>query len=479
MKKERIIYIKDLLLYVVRKWKSMVVWMVVFAIFANGFSAIKSYKNVISSQQQSLSQREVTSEVADLNAVDKKKVEEIYRIYSAYRNSLDYSIDYYEHSIKMKINPTNVPTTYIQYQIEDSDKVADIITAYSKSILSESSLEKIKDRINTTENLSYIDELIEFNPDESKQIDDQKINEKKVGSFTMLIRIIALDQDMCETIADIVEDEIELNTQKIKRKIGDFNLNQIDRNYSNGVNQKLLKEQQDYMEKLDSIRTMIDSLGNSLTSDQQKYYNSLISQNESGNEINENEISAEVQLINVDYIVAGALIGVVLAVVWYVLMYILNNSLKVGQELEDYYGIQVLDSFQTINNSEKHRKTTNHFCDLSDNKCESEKLQLVYTNIRAIMEKENMRHIHITSVSDSEEIKTMKEKIFNELKKDCLNITKGGSVFEELDSLKNLIDADGVIMLEQVGKSDFGNIGKEIKLCLTNDVAIIGAIVIE
>ena len=51
MEKERDIYIKDMLFYILRKWRIILVWMVIFAVGVNGIFALKSYKNMVDSQQ--------------------------------------------------------------------------------------------------------------------------------------------------------------------------------------------------------------------------------------------------------------------------------------------------------------------------------------------------------------------------------------------------------------------------------------------
>ena len=144
MKKERIIYFGDLLQYILRKWKRIIIWMIIFAVTLNIFSVVKGYKEA--TNQQSNANLE-TEYIPNLSETEIQKTDENYKIYSSYKKSYNNFLNYYNGSIKMKINPNCVSKERVQYHIKSSVDTDEIITAFSNVLHSEQTGNKIKESI--------------------------------------------------------------------------------------------------------------------------------------------------------------------------------------------------------------------------------------------------------------------------------------------------------------------------------------------
>lgn len=484
MEKERELYIKDMCFYVLRKWRKILIWMIVFAIIADGFSALKSYKNVIESQQmKNVAEEELKEAKAALSEGDAKIVERSYESYVTYKESLDSSINYYNNSIKMQMDPNQVSTIDVQYSVNNSKILQDIVEAYSNAVLSEESCEYISQKAGLDSNVKYVNELIEMyvttEEDEKITIVDND------DSKSMLINIIAPNKETCEKLADAVEEKIQEYTPKIQESFGNFKIEKIDRNYTNGFNNDLLEEQQTFMMNLGAINSAISSLSTVMPEGQKKYYSALISYNDDETKNEDVTTAVTFQPISIKFIIVGLFAGAFLAVCWYIFIYVIDRYLKNEDEVEDYLEVPVLGTIP----SEKTIRLKNNLIDRTiykifkkgNNLSEEENIQLICSNILLYAKMKNINNILITSVVDSEFIEKIKKQIGDSVQKEETEFkcTVGKSIIQNVESLNALASSDGVIFVEEVGNSDFEDMGKEVSICLKNNMTIIGAVVVD
>lgn len=477
MEKEREIYIRELLLYICQKWKRILMWMILFAVLMGGVGAVKSYKEMtVARQEQNEGDDGLSAYKAKLSEKAIEEVDKIFDLYLSYNKSLDSSLKYYNNSFRMKINPNSVPTIFMQYRINNTKKIKDIITAYSNMVLEEDSCERIKKDLGIEIDASYIGELVEFDMDgiyDQGKLGEEKIVEEDMSS-SMLVQIIAPSQQMCEAIADEVQNEIQAKEVLLKNKIGSFDLVEIGRSYMDRADRELLNEQQNYISQINVLYKNIDGLATALDVDQQEYFSGLI--NQEGGEINQSE-KANFNIINLKYIVIGVILGFLFSSFGYIAVYVLNDKLKTEKELEDYYDISVLENIDTFRN--KKNKYLINLSKGTDTRSEDDKVEMVYENIKAYMEMKDITNIHFTSTLDSNEVEELMDKIVKRFRSDNYKMTLGSSVMVNAESLKSLVEAQGVVLVEQIGKSKFKEIGREIDICRRNQKDIIGSVVIS
>lgn len=475
MEKEREIYIRDLLLYICQKWKRILMWMILFAVLMGGVGAVKSYKEMTAArQEQNEGDDGLSAYKAEMSEKDIKKVDETYDLYLTYDKTLKNSKEYYDNSLKMNMDPNEVPTIFMQYRINNTKKIPDIVMAYSNMVLDEESCANIKEISGIDTNTRYIGELIKFNTDDShtqKTGMEEKIEEENM-STSMLIQIIAPSQQMCEAIADAVETEIQSQTKLLKDKLGVFDILQVGRNYVKRADSDLLREQQDCITQISSINSIIDALSTSLDEKQKEYFKSLINKENNQQESGIEEI--KYQTIDLKYIIVGLVIGLFVSFGWYGISYIVNPYLRTIQDMEEYYEVPVLEVFC----NKKNNRVINALFHTNDGRSKNKKIDMVYASIKAYMDKRNMQKIHFTGSVFSEDVEEIVDEIIKKLKNDHYEVTTGKAIITDVESLNDAVNAEEIVLVEEVGKSDFKEIGREIEICKRNGTGILGAIVI-
>lgn len=472
MGKERDIYIKELIMYILQKSKIILAWMLFFAIILNVYSVVISYRNILEIQkdEKTLTQ-DFSSYTSGLTADEIESVDESYKLYQTYKKSLDESVDYYNNSLKMQINANSVPTVTVQYKINNSNQLMDIVSAYSNIILANDFCKKVSDSLENVKS-QYVSELINFSLPEDRynqsvHITQNGVNGENGDSALMLVQIIAPTKEMCETMADLVEDEIQIQTQDIQKNLDDFTLIKISRSFIETADNVLLTQQQECVTKINTMQALVDNIKNALSEEQQNYYNALINQDNETSVVTVDEKETKLQMINFKYILVGACIGFLLSCCWYVVIYMTSRYLRAEKEIEDYYNIPIIESLFPCGNNVEEKDF------ISD-----DKLEMICANINVAVKKLKMKHIHITTTSSSAKVEMIKKTIFERLNCDNLKVTNGENVTLNTKSFNDFVEADGVVLIEEVGKSDFECIGKEIKLCDRNDSVVIGAVIV-
>ena len=282
-----------------------------------------------------------------------------------------------------------------------------------------------------------------------------------------------------------MEEKIQEYTPKIQESFGNFKIEKIDRNYTNGFNNDLLEEQQTFMMNLGAINSAISSLSTVMQEGQKKYYSALISYNDDETKNEDVTTAVTFQPISIKFIIVGLSAGAFLAVCWYIFIYVIDRYLKNEDEVEDYLEVPVLGTIP----SEKTIRLKNNLIDRTiykifkkgNNLSEEENIQLICSNILLYAKMKNINNILITSVVDSEFIEKIKKQIGDSVQKEETEFkcTVGKSIIQNVESLNALASSDGVIFVEEVGNSDFEDMGKEVSICLKNNMTIIGAVVVD
>lgn len=488
MEMKKTVDLIDFILYLSRKWRNILALMILFALLMNGYSGIKSYKAMVSSQQHAnLNQGEALSETAaGISDDDRKKVEAAAKLYASYKNTYDYTLSYYSNSIKMRLNPNKVPKEELQYYIEPTDKATTVKHALANRIQSQEMSEKIKEKLKIDGDVSYISELI--------SIDEKEKNEKSSNGETsvkkeeitkdLLICVIAPEKQICEAIADILEEEIAAETKEMKENTGDFYLGYVDRNYSENSDSNLLSEQQECLNDLADLKEDMNAVISNFTESQKKYFDELIKaeegQQEEASEL-QNQIT--VDYISVKHILLGLFVGLFLSCCWYLILYILDDNLLTVQQLEEECNVRIIDTLIIDPNPEKKKcmidRYINKIFRVEPDADQDNKIKMICANIQMIAQKQNMESVHITGVATSPEVTGIKQAMMNQANQNGLAVSIGDSVISNQESLKCLSDADVVVLVERVRDSVLRDIEKEIQICKSYDVPILGVVAIR
>ena len=454
MDMNRMLDIKDMLFQIVRKWKRIFVWMIVFAILFDGYGAVKSYNDAIHAQQTANQTIDPSSYRESLSADRADAVEKAFDLYKQYNEIYESSKEYCDHAIRMKLDYTAVPTVNFMYQVSNCDNITALYTYIDEEILSDDWLETAVEEMGWEDvPFSYVSELISFS-----QLDGQDSASQKAFK----IKIISTDRESAELLGNLIQEQIEDQDAKIRSAFNGTILTMAEEQYRISVDADVLTGQQWHTEQMNNSYNTLNSLANNFDDGQRNYYAALIEQSEE--DVQEEAAAADEIRINPIHprsIAFGIFGGAFFACCYYALRYFFSKKLRSISDPEDSIGMTILEKVERKGKKVQHK----------------EWMKMVCTKIKIDVKREGFTSLYLTSSVNLPEIDSLRDLLEEELKVLGCEVAAGGSVISDADSLASLCLADSVVFLEEFDRSFYDDIAKEMEICQKNNISVIGTVV--
>lgn len=495
MKEEREINFKDLFMNIALKWRTIIVCMLVFAIFANGFAIMKTYKTVKETktvQNQSVDLQQYKDELTEDQIVS---AEHAYSTYLKYKKMYDEKEEYYENSILMQLDATKTPTVKLLYKVSNCDNMAGLISVLRTTVITKEWCEKTGEELGWKDlDAKYISELFDL-----KRVDDQSdgssasssviISENDDTTYKVLqINVSSKNKKSAQKLAKLINEEIFSKLTQIQKKYQAVTIELLDQDYIETLNSELQNNQQSRLDSMNSINNSINNLTYNWDENQKKYYQALVS-NETVEKNKDATDSAtgsiSVNFFNFKYILVGVIGGFFLACCWYALCYLINGGLYTSEEMEEYCGIHVLGCLDIKRDEKKYRNSKvdtwiyRIFKGRNMNCSKEEHLDMICTGIKIAAQKGQMHNLYMTSVSNTKEAETVMDELKDRLNGAGITMDYGKSIIFNSTSLEKMSLADGIVLVEQIKESIITDIEQEVALCKKYNISVIGAVVLE
>ena len=176
------------------------------------------------------------------------------------------------------------------------------------------------------------------------------------------------------------------------------------------------------------------------------------------------------------YIVMGLLLGLFLAMAWYGIIYILFGTVKTKEEMEHRYGQYSLGNLAENADKTGIDKVLQRFFEGNYDKIENRR-KLAGANIKAICNKQNIKRIAITSsilMSDIE--RGQLDMLLNELGSAGIKVVYVGNILEDVTGFETLLNAEGVVLFERLGFSKRKALDRIDDICEEHQINVLGGI---
>lgn len=494
MEKERTIRIKDLIGYILKRWRLLLICMIIFAILLNGYSCLKSYQAISEAKNQDREEVDFSQYENKLSEKEILEVENAVESYRMYEQSYEDYKEYNITSIKMQLNANAVSTQKMIYQITSNQKdVVNISDALVEVIPSDEICKNILDETQWDIDVSYVKELINVTNThmDTFAVSDQNVtdivqnNVEEDTPVLITITILADSQDNCEVIRNLMEKEVNTAVASLQEQFGQFNVEKISDIYGVEANKDLLREQQSSINEMNNSNNSMHTLENNLTDDQKSYFSALVNEQASEEEsnISQTEIP-NMQYINVKYIIVGAALGIILCCFYAICRFFLDRHLLSPNYVFDDLKSEVLLVYSGTQGAKKKNNLIDKWLEKIFHEdvglyTGNEKLHMLCAEIQIAEEKNSLNKIHISSSIENEKIKDFISEFSECLEKKNLEFSTGASIVSDTDSLEKFAVADGVIFVEQMNKSLVSEMNQELNLCNKYSVKNLGFILID
>ena len=460
---EQEVDLKDLILAILRRWRSIIVVGILMAVVMGGYAAVSG------------------SRAGAGESEDEQTYEDALALYESEKAGLEMEIEnlemtlkglsaYQENSLLMKISPYNKPVASAEVYIDaaDSQVMRSLAKAYTAVLKNENTLEKLYQILPLEDQylleLFSVDSYLQGMVTVEYAADSSTVTSTYYGEdINMLsIKATAGDQETAGLLLEALLGEMESSEGELAASIGPHTLNVVDEGISAVVDMELAKKQQD---NRDSRSQLTTALENSQTA---------------YDELEEPAVPSAggVSMGRVlKYVVLGGAVGVFLMAFAYCVVYLMSDKIHSEKDLKSRFGIKILGVMPGSGVGEHTFFIDQWLYRLEGRNC-SGQMEPAYDLAAANLKNYagEAKNLLLTGTVGEEQMKELAQSLSRRLPGFVLTV--GKNMAEDVDTRKKLPDCDGVILVEKAEASRAGAVQQEIEMIGNVGKEIVGAVVI-
>lgn len=456
MKTEIYISVKDLIKECIRKIWIIIVAMVVFGILLAGFRYAKDKKNIANTTvAESTEKVDVEKIVDDLERDDYNQV----MTYVDLTNYRDQNRLYTADAKLMKINPYKVDTVLLQYYVnaEDENTRKDMAAAYLSYISGGSLAADVVENNDLEDSSSDIQELIQC--DATGLTTGTSFYTENTNTINMYV--YGVDEQDAKDIASYVKESMDAYSQKLSA-VAPHTLTLFEEQYSVTCATKLVSLKNDRFGNLMTYNDRTTSYEGLLSDKQKESAQKIVSAQKENDELEDSNETGKTAKkdetpkasISKKYLVVGAFLGLVLAVVIIVLRYMFDPTIKTSKDLQMFYG-------------------TNFIGDVA----QADGALLAASKIINMCSNRQIKKVLIAGKMATENEAAIKE-VVDAVEKKGIVADIIGDILTDADAVQTLEAKSNVVLVEAVRKSKYEDFNQEKALCESLDAQLLGYIAI-
>lgn len=461
MQKERIIHLDDMLLYIARQWKVFVIGVIVVGVILGGIGFFKVNKKY-SSTNENKNNKVTTNKVAiDVSDKELANIETILYWERAVKEQKEYN----ENSILMDIDPYEEKRASICYWFSVSEAIESekLQTEYLErgkkayqNVFNKNDIYEYIEKVVSKENDGkYLQELV------SVQLDDTSM---------VQVNIIGIDEEMTLGILNSIKRYLSENNNQILKNCKEVSV-KVDSEYINTVvDTGLQGTQTAQYNNLRNLQAQIDSCDSELSDNARLYLELARPVYEEGNYKPGQTLYTEIKSIpdkkvtvslshkifeSALYAFKRIILLGVLAIGMFVLKYMWSPRLMYVYDLQDMYGIKVID---VLSESENDRLSITAEKIISNMDNTEDKLLILSSDKKQM---------------DSDIIKSLIQKLDKKM------TVKLVSEIEDIATIRLLKECNNIILVESIGKSRYSRIQDTVENIKILNKSVKGALIVK
>ncbi len=450
---EQEIDLKELLFYILRKWRPIIFYAIIALILFGGYKFSKAFFT-----QRDQAYIDSVQEQYDKDLKEYKTSKKGYeRTINTLTNNIDYEEQYENESVLFNIDSNNkwVATANVFIKMEESDNNSlitvdpadSVVMAYKSAIDNGSFLEQLSKKLKI--DTPFINELISVAAD----------NEGNVVSISITYK----NEEGAKEIIDTILGALDSMYAKVSDGLGEHSMVIMNQNIGTVIDQELADSQKKRVDDLEVMRKKLDETQNALDELDEPLEPSALSM---GGTIK----------TGIKFGIIGAIVGAFVTIFIYCVIYVINSTLHSAEELKNRFNLKILGVFMQERKKRAFSQVDNFIDKLEGRNKISEAVvyQRVTANIANYSEKGQT--ILLTGTVSQEEMISVGDKLRQMLPD--INLETGMDMTKNPETLTKLSKVDGIILVEKVGYSKYSDIQDELENIYGLSQKVIGSIVL-
>jgi hypothetical protein len=375
----------------------------------------------------------------------------------------------------------------VEYPLTDkTNNVSAMVELYKTMLSDDTFTTKVGEILDESEvSASYGIELVD---DANKYGNTNASN--NVGLATdeenlFMISIYGADEQLCEKLAELVKDVIDMGKTTVTERLGEHELILLNENCDYVADNKLLDYQQTNVNKVFNLDKNLKELKGKLSGNELRYIE--LYEEEQPDRLSEQQTENTTNFtpqISKKLIVVGFAGGIFISAIVLALLYLFNCRLRLEDNFEGIYNVKLLGNIVLEDKGKqkwfkyidqfflKMRHWNKHYFE------EQEAMDMITTGIKIAAKQLGTSKAYITGAAIEEDEKQIIEALARELKIAGIELNGGKPILYDAEALEQSAEIGFVVLLEHAGKSLYQEIEDEIEICAHQKVKIIGTVVV-
>ncbi len=171
-----------------------------------------------------------------------------------------------------------------------------------------------------------------------------------------------------------------------------------------------------------------------------------------------NEAIEEKPKFSFKKVILAAFLGAFLVIILVSLKYIMKPFLKTADDLRSAFKLHIISSLRNVDENS---------------------LTYVYSSILASLKSSNAKKVFFLSATADADVAELRHKTSEKFNTVDITANASNNILEDPTALDSIVDSDGVILFEKIGRSKYDDIARELEICNSLGVKVLGAVVTE
>ncbi len=498
--RDKEISLVDIVVKILLGWRLILIWMLVGGILMGSLSYVRSYQT----QKTQLQLLQVDEEHLR-NRLTEAQLYNVYTVleYESFYKQLE---SYFQESVKMHIDPFNVPRTELTFRVQAENLETtyqieqiyeDVILAGLSKQLAEEEQEEIS--------VAAMSELVELD----SNVEDVAITSDansfglvamtgERDSFSMIVYHVSEEQclDLAERVAEYVQEQYS----RLKKELGNHEIQLINQEFTFVVDRALLSMQRDIINDTIKYRNDSATLKEDFKEAEWQYYNyikeygeqadSMDSQMEEGAQTmgSESREPEEVMTIHPSMDLKWVLLGMILFALFYAFYVfvkcIFNDKIQASDDVTTIYGVNRLGLISSADKKKRIMAFVDNWIrglfEKNKRRFSAEKsIELTATAVKIAARKAGLREVCCVGCNLQSDALAIADIISGILKSDNISMETVSDLLYDQEAMERVMSAKAVFLLEKAGETLYDEIDKELKFLQGQDISVFGIIVME
>lgn len=435
---EETIDLKNLFFYILKKWKHILIGLLVGLLLGCAFSFYKMSTN----NPNAILDR-VNSDTFDKSNVIQ---------YSDYVSLYNKEVDYAQNSLLMNLDSNNMYTGNLSYSVNSLEKDIKSIENYYDGILNvDNNFDTILSSLGNEYKDKDVKELINLDFLLSNN-NSVNISSSVYDSGLLDIIIYGTDEKLVETLKNKIEEIIDEANNYVRYNYEAVTISKVKDSVVYGYNSTVSQYQINKINSRQSILNNLTNLKSKLSSDELFYHEYYIAGDGSGE-------NAQASFSKKWPVLFGIGLAVVVAGVYF-LLYLFDDHIKSFDEIKDRYKLPLLGTLKVTD--KEYKNVIDKFINGLDKK-DYNNLDYIKSSIKLLDNKS------IMLCNEYDELNKEFDKLDSRI--DVL-----GTLNNDTKSLEKLKKADGVILVSKLWESRNSDIQRQIDIVNNAGKKVVGVI---